>query len=337
MSKQYQVSFLIPTLNAVRVLGKCLESINSQAYPKSKMEIIIADGGSTDATIEVAKKYRAKIFPNKLKTGESGKAVALRQAQGELVILVDSDNVLPTKNWLKKMVAPFTDPEVLGSEPWEFTYRRKDTLVNRYSALIGMGDPAMYFFGNFDKRSVLSEKWTKVKLEQEDKGEYLKVKLGKGILPTIGANGTIWRTKVIKQAVGKSNYLFDTDVPYTLARKKPFWFAKVKVGIIHLFCHQVKDLHRKQRRRAKDFFYLESQQERQSTYQRRLGKQVLFVVATLTVLPLLFQSIKGFLKKPDVAWFFHPVACLMTLWVYSTELIVSWFKKEELDRSDYKQ
>ncbi|MBU3956768.1 glycosyltransferase [Patescibacteria group bacterium] len=51
------ISVLIPTLNAASVLGKCLKSIVEQDYPKNKIEIIIAHGGSTDKTLEIAKKY----------------------------------------------------------------------------------------------------------------------------------------------------------------------------------------------------------------------------------------------------------------------------------------
>ena len=42
------ISILIPTLNAASVLGKCLESISNQDYPKSKIEIIIENVGLND-------------------------------------------------------------------------------------------------------------------------------------------------------------------------------------------------------------------------------------------------------------------------------------------------
>ncbi|HCX25344.1 MAG: Glycosyltransferase AglE [Candidatus Collierbacteria bacterium GW2011_GWB1_45_35] len=40
------ISIVIPTLNSASVLEKCLRSISIQKYPKSKVEIIIADGAS---------------------------------------------------------------------------------------------------------------------------------------------------------------------------------------------------------------------------------------------------------------------------------------------------
>jgi len=331
------VSILIPTLNSGRVIGRCLKSISEQDYPKSKVELIIADGGSNDDTLKVAKKYGARVYKNPLKTGESGKAIALSKAKGDLVALIDSDNFLPNKNWLKRMVEPFIDKEILGSEPWEFTYRKKDNLVNRYCALMGVNDPYCYFVGNYDRKSVLSGKWTGLDLEQEDKGKYLKVKIGLGVLPTIGANGTIWRRQVLKKALGLDKYLFDTDIIYRLAQKKPFYFAKVKIGIIHLYCHQLKDFYRKQKRRVRDFFYLESQQKRKATYQRQPLKQLYFIFSVILVFPLIIQSVKGYIKKRDSAWFFHPWFCLATLWIYGTETILAKFRTVEMDRNQWKQ
>jgi len=49
-----KVSILIPTLNAESVLDECLRSIEMQDYPKDKIELIIADGGSKDKTLEIA-------------------------------------------------------------------------------------------------------------------------------------------------------------------------------------------------------------------------------------------------------------------------------------------
>jgi len=346
MSKKISpsISILIPTLNAGRVLKKCLISIVEQNYPRNKIEIIIADGGSTDDTLSIIdklqipnSKFQIKVFPNPLKTGEAGKAVALHQAQNELVALIDSDNCLPTKNWLNKMVKPFDDLKIMGSEPWEFTYRKNDSLINRYCALIGANDPYCYFVGNYDKKSVLSDKWTGLKIEQKDKSQYLKIKITQGILPTIGANGTIWRTQVLKAAVGKSNYLFDTDIPYALMKNGPFYFAKVKIGIIHDYCHHIKDFYRKQKRRARDFFYLESRKERGETYQRQLAKQLYFIFSVVLVLPLIFQAIKGYTKKPDKALFFHPLACLLTFWLYVSETILAQFKKREMKRESWRQ
>ena len=51
------ISILIPTLNSAKTLRACLESIAMQDYPKDNIEIIIADGGSTDGTLEIISEF----------------------------------------------------------------------------------------------------------------------------------------------------------------------------------------------------------------------------------------------------------------------------------------
>jgi len=91
------VSVVVPTYNSASTLGGCLESIKNQDY-QGEVEIIIADGGSTDSTLEIAGKYTEKIYPNPLKTGEAGKAVGVKHAGGEIIALIDSDNILPERD-----------------------------------------------------------------------------------------------------------------------------------------------------------------------------------------------------------------------------------------------
>ena len=109
------ISVVIPTLNCRLALEKCLKSISIQNYPKDKIEVIIADGGSKDSTINTAKKYKAMVINNPLKTGEAGKAIGVKAAKGDLIALIDSDNILPNNHWLSDMVTPFKDQEIITS------------------------------------------------------------------------------------------------------------------------------------------------------------------------------------------------------------------------------
>lgn len=333
------VSILIPTLNAAKFLDICLKAITNQDYPKNKIEIVIADGGSTDRTLAIAKKYKAKICPNPLKTGEAGKAVAFGKAKNELVALIDSDNILPDKNWLKRMVAPFTDKEVVGSEPWSFVYRRSDGFIDRYCALMGMNDPFCYFLGNYDRQNALSGKWTELPLRQEDKGEWLKINLVPPIIPTIGANGTILRKEPFLKSGLIGDYLFDIDILAQLASRRNIKFAKVKVGIIHLYCdHDIKKFVRKQKRRIKDYLFYQKIGARHYPWQSQNKIGLLnFLLSCFLIFPLLFQTIKGFLKKNDPAWFFHPLACWITFLVYGWGKISGFFVVKEMSRKEWKQ
>ncbi|MDO8727297.1 MAG: glycosyltransferase, partial [Candidatus Methanoperedens sp.] len=86
------ISIIIPTYNSDKTLSSCLDSIKTQDY-RGDIEIIIADGCSTDNTLEIAQKYTDKIYPNPLKTGESGKAAGVKHAKNEIIALIDSDNI----------------------------------------------------------------------------------------------------------------------------------------------------------------------------------------------------------------------------------------------------
>ena len=130
------ISIITPTYNSAKTLTSCLDSIKTQDY-QGEIEIIIADGGSTDSTLVIAQKYTDKIYPNPLKTGEAGKAAGVKQAKNEIIALIDSDNILPSEDWLSRMIEPFKDREIAGTEPLYYTYRREDGYITRYCAMLG--------------------------------------------------------------------------------------------------------------------------------------------------------------------------------------------------------
>ncbi|MCX6744386.1 MAG: glycosyltransferase [Candidatus Parcubacteria bacterium] len=86
------ISVCMATLNAEKILPECLDRLFKQNYPMGKIELIVSDGGSQDRTQEIIKNYEGKIFENPLKTGEAGKAVAVKQAKNDLILILDSDN-----------------------------------------------------------------------------------------------------------------------------------------------------------------------------------------------------------------------------------------------------
>ena len=333
------VSFIIPTLNAASVLETCLKSIKKQNF--KNYEIIIADGGSTDKTLQIAKKYHAKIFKNPLKTAEAGKAVGVKKVVGKYIALIDSDNILPTKNWLQTNINILEkDSKLIGTEPIRFTYRPHAGFIERYSALTGVNDPYAFISGVYDRQNFINFKWTGLKINQIDKKQYIEITLKPNtIIPTIGANGTIFRSDFLKNNL-KSDYLFDIDIiaDYLNKTKKSVYFAKVKQGIIHTFCESsIKKFIRKQNRRITDYFYY--QNLRQFNWNQTNKSGILkFVLYTVLIVPMLFDTLRGFFHKPDFAWFFHPLACFITLYLYTVNTIKKRLNLlKQLDRQQWQQ
>jgi len=48
---------------------------------------------------------------------------------------------------------------------------------------------------------------------------------------------------------------------------------------------------------------------------------LMFVFYTMTVIQPLLLSIRGYIKKRDVAWFLHPVVCWVFLWAYGSAVL----------------
>jgi glycosyltransferase involved in cell wall biosynthesis len=329
------VSFIIPTLNSARTLDQCLRSIRAQDYPQ--YEIVLVDAGSTDGTVDLAKQYRVdQILDNPLQTGESGKAIGARAARGDILAFVDSDNVLVGTDWLRRMTSPFSDPDIVSTEALRWDYRPEYSLVDRYCALTGVNDPASLFVGNYGRFSYLTCRWTGFAVEEEQLDGYLRVRVNPELLPTMGANGYLVRADAFRRVV-KGDYIFDIDTVGTLARHGFDLVARVDVPIGHLFSPTYRVFVRKTRRRARDFLYYSSRGERTypwARYRRGLG---LFVLATVTTVPLFAQSAVGYSKKRDRAWWFHPVACWTTLTIYGWEAVRAKVKPEKLARSDWRQ
>lgn len=334
-----ELSIVTPTLNSERTLDECLKAIRSQRY-EGKIEIIIVDGGSTDKTLQISRKYKVeKIVKNPLKTGEAGKSIGVKNSSGEIIVFIDSDNILPTNDWLEKMVIPFlSDSSIVATEPAFFSYRKKDHWLTRYFALIGMGDPINLFVGNYDRYSYVTNKWTGLKLDFKKDKEKMIITLDNKIMPTIGANGfLIKRKEIIKYPL--KDYLFDIDVLKFLTRNKKIKVVKVKIGIVHLFSGDIMTFIRKQTRRIRDFTYYKNVgiREDQTSGKRLLIGISLFVISNLLIIPILIQTLIGFFRKPDWVWLFHPLACLITLFVYSTEAVKSVFIKKEYSRNNWRQ
>jgi len=86
-----KISIIIPTLNEEKNLSRVLRSIkNYMKNRNEKYEIIVVDGYSKDRTVEIAKKFGAKVIFD-----DVGKGSALRKgmkvAKGDIIITMDAD------------------------------------------------------------------------------------------------------------------------------------------------------------------------------------------------------------------------------------------------------
>ena len=97
-------SIIIPNYNKEKYIDECINSILSQTIAKAKYEIIFIDDGSSDSSLDVISKYEdVKILhTNRLLAGGARNA-GIKQAKGEYLIFLDSDDYLCSNNVLEKL------------------------------------------------------------------------------------------------------------------------------------------------------------------------------------------------------------------------------------------
>ncbi len=99
------LSIIIPTLNEEKYLPLLLESIKKQNFDDD-FEIIVADAGSEDKTVEVAKNYGCKVVSGGLPA--KGRNQGAAAAQKELFLFLDAETLLPEK-FLEKILLEFKE------------------------------------------------------------------------------------------------------------------------------------------------------------------------------------------------------------------------------------
>jgi glycosyltransferase involved in cell wall biosynthesis len=125
------ISLAIPTYNESVNIDRCLASVFNDSYP-GQLEVFVIDGGSTDQTLNLARKYPVIVLNNLKKQAEYGKKIALDAARGDFFMILDCDMSLEGKNWFKKMVTPLMEDPILAGSFAGFTYHRDDAPLNRY-------------------------------------------------------------------------------------------------------------------------------------------------------------------------------------------------------------
>ena len=155
-----ETSIIIRTLNEAGHLERLIQSIHRQSY--KDWEIVLVDSGSTDATLELARKYVANIQHVARRDFTYGRALNLgcQHSQGRYLACV-SAHVYPVNDeWLGNLVRPFEDPKtgmVYGHQTGR-SHLSEERHVDRYFAggsKVLVSEPA----GNNANAAVRKDLW----------------------------------------------------------------------------------------------------------------------------------------------------------------------------------
>lgn len=103
-----KVSFIIPSYNQGRFIGRTLDGILNQNLPADTFEVLVFDGGSTDDTTDILSRH--PLRPRWVSRKDKGQSDAINQglaaASGEIIAWINSDDVYPP-DALRKVIAAF--------------------------------------------------------------------------------------------------------------------------------------------------------------------------------------------------------------------------------------
>ncbi len=107
------LSVICPIYNEEKYIGACIESILNQDYPNDDLEVIFADGMSTDRTREIVNSYTAK-YPNIRLIDNPARIVspalnrAIEESNGDIIIRLDAHAEYP-RNYFSALVKALKD------------------------------------------------------------------------------------------------------------------------------------------------------------------------------------------------------------------------------------
>lgn len=157
-----KISIITPSYNQGRYLEETILSVLNQNYPN--LEYIIIDGGSTDNTREIIKKY-ASHLSYWVSEKDSGQSEALNKgfhrATGDIVGWLNSDD-LYCKNTLHDIAEQFVQhPEagIIYGDVINFLENGKETRIhNQFDLLDFFSRVSIHQPGVFWRKSLLTEK-----------------------------------------------------------------------------------------------------------------------------------------------------------------------------------
>lgn len=129
-----EVSVVMPCLNEEKTIGICINKA-FEAFKRNKIngEVVIADNGSTDRSVEIAKSLGARVVHQPLKGYGNAYKKGFEEARGKYIVMGDSDNtydfyeikrfVEPLKQGYDFVMGSRLKGKILkGSIPWLHRY-----------------------------------------------------------------------------------------------------------------------------------------------------------------------------------------------------------------------
>ncbi|OGE42645.1 hypothetical protein A3B45_00375 [Candidatus Daviesbacteria bacterium RIFCSPLOWO2_01_FULL_39_12] len=332
------ISIIIATYNSQRILPLSLESVKKQTYPQNRLEILIIDGGSTDQTIKIARKFGCKIISNPKREPLFAKYLGFIKARGDYILYLDSDEVMENPDSLMLKYLIFKKDKNIGVViPSGYKVPPGYSSINFY--INEFGDPFSFFIYRLSKDAnhFTKELLAKYKKIYADKScvifNFGNIKL----LPFLefGAMGIMTNLCYLKKNVKeiKKHLFISSFMFYTLNSQT----TNVAIAKNDLIYHYSSDTFGKYLKKIKSRVI-------NNVFQTAMGKagfsgrdqfqpiwfrfkRYLFIPYSLTLLFPLVDAIYFSISRKRSIYLIHPFLC-----IYTCILIIYYYFLKLLNR-----
>ena len=117
-TESLKISIVTPCFNSKDYLEKCILSVLGQTY--AYIEYIVVDGGSSDGTVDILKRYadRIKYISEKDRGNYDAIRKGFEMASGDVLTWIDSDNYYYSNDVIEKIASRFNDesPDIVVTD-----------------------------------------------------------------------------------------------------------------------------------------------------------------------------------------------------------------------------
>ena len=311
------LSIIIPTFNNEKDVPRFFASISMQSYPKNRLEIIVADGGSTDTTVSLLKERGVTVVNNPYRLAEPGISLGMNKAKGDLVMVLALDNFYKDRNALKTIVRIFDNSKIYAA----FTKHDSEVDYGIFSKYHNtFTDPFNHFVYGYAANARTFHRLYKT-LEDNTTYTYYDYPSNK-IKPMIAfAQGFTIRGKYVR----KPEDFFDDCKPIIelISQHKIIVYVH-SVSIYHDTIRDLAHFVKKQQWATQNAL----SKKNYGLYHRINNfthfQQLKVIIWPFYALSLFFpflRSIFGLIDDQDPIWLFHPIVCWLSAFASISEVI----------------
>jgi glycosyltransferase involved in cell wall biosynthesis len=303
----------LPTYNAACDLPRCLENIRGQDYPTELVEVLVADGRSSDDTVNIARRFGATVLDNPRRLADYGAKLIAGAATGDLLVIFAADNGFETRHWLDRVAAQFVRYPDLAAVWGRLISGPDDPPINKYYELI-QSDPLAFF---------LNKNLDRYLREAPDGGDAYVFTVDPRRPVIWGANGLVYRLAYVRDIILRDEFLGDNDIFQCMIERGQSRVAYIPS--LRTYHHHVRSLRQwiGKWRRNYTLHFLEHYDSRNLNWVYAGGirwKMAIWLLYSLLPLISGAHALTLALRDRNAHWLYHPIVafCQTVCYAYHT-------------------